>query len=45
MFMNSLLSVLGGLALIVASTPAVCVALVPLFFVYYRLQVRAACCS
>ena len=39
MFMNSVLSVVGGLALIVLSTPAVCVAVVPLFAVYYRVQV------
>lgn len=39
MFLNSLLNVAGGLGLIVLSTPATVVALVPLFAVYYRVQV------
>ena len=38
MFMNSMLNVAGGLALITLSTPAVVFGLVPLFIVYYRVQ-------
>ena len=40
MFLNSVLNVAGGLGLIILSTPATVVALVPLFAVYYRVQVR-----
>ena len=42
MFLNSTLNVIGGLGIIVISTPAVLVALVPLFAMYYRVQVRAS---
>ena len=37
-FLNSMLTVAGGLGLIIVSTPAVTVAIVPLFIIYYRVQ-------
>ena len=38
-FLNSILTVAGGLGLIIFSTPAVVFAIVPLFIIYYRVQV------
>ena len=43
-FLNSILTVAGGLGLIIFSTPAVVFAIVPLFIIYYRVQVMPLPC-